>query len=188
MQKQTRPQNVSKQTRPQNVYICPIDENVIYMTDKVKNIGSKESPLEILYHCNFGYPLLSEKSEVTIPSSGVTPRNDHAKEGIESCCAMEKPQADYEEKCYYHALSGKTCVSVFNPDIGKKASIKFDTAELGCFTEWKMMGVHEYVLGLEPGNCLPDGRDVMREKGILDTVKPGEEKVYHLVFEFCEGK
>ena len=167
-------------------YICPIGENKIYLTDKIKNIGTAETPLEILYHCNMGYPLLSENAEVKVPSSEVLPRNKHSEEGIENCLVMEKPQAEYEEKCYYHKLSGKTAVSIYNKDIGKGVSIHFDTEELKFFTEWKMMGEGEYVLGLEPGNCLPDGRDVMREKGVLEFIKPGEERIFHLTFEFIE--
>jgi hypothetical protein len=168
-------------------YVCPINENVIYMTDKIKNIGSESSPLEVLYHCNMGYPLLSENSVVSVPATKVLPRNEHAKDGIEDCLKMEKPQAGYEEKCYYHEMSDKPTVSIYNPDINKGLSIKYDTKELPCFTEWKMMGEYDYVLGLEPGNCYPDGRNVMREKGMLEFLKPDEEKVHHITFEFIES-
>lgn len=167
-------------------YVCPIEENVIYLTDKIKNVGASESPVEILYHCNMGYPLLSENAKVDIPSSNVLPRNEHAKEGIENCLVMEKPQNGYEEKCYYHELSGDVSVGIFNPDIKKGVRISYNTDELKCFTEWKMMGEVEYVLGLEPGNCLPDGRDVMRKKGMLETLASGEEKLCRLKFEFTE--
>lgn len=167
-------------------YICPINENVIYMTDKIVNIGSSDAPLEVLYHCNMGYPLLSENAKVTIPSVEVTPRNDHAKTGLDRCLEMEVPQKDYEEMCYYHKLEGKTAVSIFNEEIGKGLEISYDTAELGFFTEWKMMGEYDYVLGLEPGNCLPDGRNVMREKGILEILQPNQEKIHHLKFRFME--
>jgi len=64
--------------------------------------------------------------------------------------------------------------------------MEFDTAELKCFTEWKMMGEYDYVLGLEPGNCLPDGRKAMREQGILEFLKPDEVKTHHIKFEFTE--
>lgn len=46
--------------------------------------------------------------------------------------------------------------------------------------EWKMMGVRDYVLGLECGNCYPDGRDVMRKTGMLKFLKPGEAVDYHV--------
>ena len=167
-------------------YVCPLDKNEIIMTDKIRNIGSSETPLEVLYHCNMGYPLLSENAKVTIPSVKVAPRNDHAKEGIENCLVMEKPQNGYEEKCYYHTMSGETCVSISNEDIKKGLSIKYNADELKYFTQWKMMGEYEYVLGLEPGNCLPDGRDVMRKKGILEMLKPSEQKTHHIKFEFKE--
>lgn len=167
-------------------YVCPIEENVIYMTDKIKNIGSEESPVELLYHCNIGYPLLSENAKVIIPSEEVIPRNEHAKTGLDKCIVMETPQKGYVEMCYYHKMSGTPTVSIYNDEINKGLNIFYDTKELKYFTEWKMMGEYDYVLGLEPGNCLPDGRDVMREKGILEFIKPGEEKVYHLKFEFIE--
>lgn len=167
-------------------YVCPLDKNEIQMTDKIKNIGPSDSPLEVLYHCNMGYPLLSENAKVSVPSTAVAPRNEHAKEGLENCLVMEKPQKGYEEKCYYHTLFGKNCVSIFNSDINKGVNIRYDSEELKCFTEWKMMGEYEYVLGLEPGNCLPDGRSAMREQGILEILKPEQEKIHHLTFEFTE--
>ena len=167
-------------------YICPLDENAIYMTHRIKNIGSSESPLEILYHCNMGYPLLSENSKVVVPSGKVTPRNEHAADGIESCLKMHEPQRGYEEKCYYHEMHGDVKVSIFNDDIGKGLVMSYNADELEYFTEWKMLGEREYVLGLEPGNCHPDGRDVMRRESKLTFLQPDEEKVYKLKFEFVE--
>lgn len=41
-----------------------------------------------------------------------------------------------------------------------------------------MMGVRDYVLGLECGNCYPDGRDVMRRTGRLKQLAPGAKKEY----------
>lgn len=65
--------------------------------------------------------------------------------------------------------------------------MSYDTDELPCFTQWKMMGEYEYVMGIEPGNCLPDGRAAMREKGILEFLKPGETKTHHLKFRCVEN-
>ena len=54
------------------------------------------------------------------------------------------------------------------------------------FVEWKMNGIRDYVLGLEPGNCLPDGRNVMRTKNILDFIKPNEKKEFNIKIEIME--
>lgn len=160
-------------------------ENKVSLKDKITNIGPDKEPLEVLYHCNIGYPLLSEELILDIPAERTDPRNAHAKEGIADCLRMEKPQKDYEEMCYYHTLKyGR--VSAYNPKIKKRVTMSFKRSELPFFTEWKMMGERDYVLGLEPGNCLPDGRDVMREKGLLEFIDPGNEKTHHIEFYFTE--
>lgn len=167
-------------------YRVSLLKNEIKLCDKIKNIGFTESPLELLYHCNMGYPLLDENSVISIPSNSVAPRNDHAAGDIENCLKAEKPQSGYEEMCFYHTLSGETEVSIYSPGIKKGLKMAYNADNLKCFTQWKMMGEGEYVMGLEPGNCLPDGRDVMREKGILEFLAPGEEKEFCLTFEAFE--
>ena len=167
-------------------YEISLDKNEICMIDKIKNIGSEASPLEMLYHCNIGHPLLDEDAEISIPSKSVTPRNAHAKSHILNCLNAEEPQNGYEEMCFYHHFEGNTQVGIFNPNIKKGLKINYDASQLECFTQWKMMGEYEYVMGLEPGNCYPDGRDVMREQRKLEFLAPGEEKVYNLKFMFTE--
>ena len=165
-------------------YTVSLVENKLSVRDEVTNFGNTEEPFQMLYHYNVGYPLLSEDAIVTIPAKKVTPRNAHAAEDIENCLRMEKPTKGYEERCYYHEMEGKACVKVENPTVGRSLTMEYDTAALPCFTEWKMMGEYEYVLGIEPGNAYPDGRDVMREKGMLKYIAPGEVKTHEVVFTF----
>lgn len=167
-------------------YIIPYNENAIYLCDNVKNIGNTESPIEILYHCNMGYPLLDENAKVTIPSSKVEPKNEISKAGVKDCLRTETPKKEWNEMCFYHTLCGQPEIKIFNPKINKGLKIEFDTSELKYFAEWKMMGEYDYVMGFEPGNCLPSGRDVMRDMGTLETLKPGENKTFHLKFTFLE--
>ena len=160
-------------------------ESRFEIEDTIENTGDREEPFEILYHMNMGYPLLSEKSVVTIPSADVRARDAHAAEDIANWMFMEKPQAGYTERCYYHVFADeKGFASICQPELGITLSIRFDAKELDGFVEWKMMGVRDYVLGLECGNCYPDGRDVMRRSGMLKFLKPGERKTYK-VQVFC---
>ncbi len=167
-------------------YVCPIDKNEIRMTDTIENIGGTDAPLEVLYHCNMGYPLLDEGAKLTIPHHGVRARNEHAETGLATAAVIEPPQRGYTEMCFYYEMSGKPTVTLMNEKLGRGVSITYDTAELPFFTEWKMMGEGEYVLGLEPGNCLPDGRAAQREMGRLEILSPGAEKTHHLTFGFPE--
>ena len=139
---------------------------------------------------NIGYPLLDEDSVITIPSSEVLPRDEHAAEDIANWMHMEKPQAGYQERCYYHKFPdefGKA--SIYQPKLETELQISFNAKELDGFVEWKMMGVRDYVLGLECGNCYPDGRDVMRKAGMLKFLSPGEKKTYNVkitMIDLCE--
>ncbi|MBQ9096834.1 MAG: aldose 1-epimerase family protein [Clostridia bacterium] len=167
-------------------YRCGLNENTLSITDKVKNISAKETPYMIMYHCNMGYPLLSENAELKISSAEVTPRNDYAAKDMDKWHKMCKPESSAIEQCYYHKFDKKPEISLRNPDIHTELKMTFDTSTLDCFTQWKMMGENVYVLGLEPANCYPDGRDVMREKGILKFLNPGEESVNSLEFTFTD--
>src|SRR5699024_12196597 len=37
-----------------------LDESVIHVHDEVTNVGNEPAPHMILYHCNFGWPLVDE--------------------------------------------------------------------------------------------------------------------------------
>ena len=155
-----------------------LKENEFTIIDTIENTGDTAQPFEILYHMNMGYPLLDEDSVIEIPAVSVTPRDDHAAEDIENWMNMIKPQAGYVERCYYHKFEDQGKASIFQPKLGQGLEISFDAKELDAFVEWKMMGVRDYVLGLECGNCYPDGRDVMRQTGMLKFLEPGESKTY----------
>lgn len=161
-------------------------ESCFTITDTVENHGNEESPLMILYHMNMGYPLLSENAVVDIPSVRVMPRNEHAAEDLDTWNHMLPPTPGFEEQCYYHSFENEGRASIYNPDIQKGLHITFAPKSLDHFTQWKMMGCRDYVLGLEPGNCYPDGRDVMRSQGRLKFIQPGESVTYWVAVTLYE--
>lgn len=166
-------------------YECSLEKNEIILKDTVENIDFEETPYMILYHMNMGYPLLSENSVITIDSNNITPRNEDAEKGLNSALIMEKPQVGYIEQCFYHDMASGLA-KIYNPDLKFGVSINYNTDELPYFTEWKLMKSAEYVLGLEPANCTPDGRDVMRKSGRLKFLKPGEKATQTIVIKIEE--
>ena len=164
---------------------CPIGENRMILTDTVENQGDNREPLMMHYHMNMGYPLLDENAELTIPSNTVAPRDSRAAEDIDSWQRMLKPQANFVEQCYYHSFEGETgFAQLINRKAGVGVKISFPTDPFCCFTQWKQMGRRAYVLGLEPGNCTPDGRDVLRCEGKLKFIEPGERQTFRLTVDF----
>ena len=156
------------------------ETNSFTINDIVENTGDKKEPVEILYHMNMGYPLLDEDCVVEIPSVKVTPRDAHAAEDLENWSQMIKPQAEYTERCYYHQFEKQGKASIYQPKLKQGLEITFDAESLDGFVEWKMMGIRDYVLGLECGNCYPDGRDVMREQGMLKFLEAGKKIHYQV--------
>ena len=171
------------------VYTFSYLENTFTVTDTVQNLGDNISPYMIMYHCNMGYPVLSENAIIKIPNNGITARDSHANDYINTALLMEKPQANYQECCYYFDVleqNGIAKAGIYNPDINKGLVMQYDKTALPYFVEWKMMGKTDYVLGLEPANCTPDGRDVLRKNGTLKFLKQGESKTTAVTFNFIE--
>lgn len=174
----------------ERTYTFSYTENTIHLNDTVINEGEKASPYMIMYHCNMGYPLLSENSIIKIPNTQVTARNEHSSEHLENALNAEKPQFDFEEQCFYYDVTeknGKAHAGIFGKDINKGVVFEFDKKEMPYFTEWKMMGKTDYVLGLEPGNCTPDGRDVLRHNGTLKFLEPEKKGTTNLTFKFVSN-
>lgn len=170
----------AEKLRLEREYRISLNENSFLLTDTIENTGGEREPFEILYHMNMGYPLLSENSVITIPSDRVVPRDEHAGEDMQNWMRMEKPQAGYTERCYYHSFRQEGRASIYQPDLNQGLQIEFDAGELDGFVEWKMMGIRDYVLGLECGNCYPDGRAAMRKSGMLKFLEAGEKKKYQV--------
>ena len=75
---------------------------------------------------------------------------------------------------------------VFHPGNHTGLLLRYDTEALPYFTQWKMMGVRDYVMGLEPGNCNPEGRKAWKEQGKLEYLQPGEEKSFRVRLDFFD--
>lgn len=168
--------------------ICFKKHNQIIIEDCIENCGDKKAPIMILYHMNIGYPLLSEKSELYIPSNNVIARNEHAQKDLDKWNIINEPEPNFIEQCYYHQFTNEEGVAgIYNPDIDKGLVIKFNTNVLDYFVQWKMLGVRDYVLGLEPGNCHPDGRDIMRKENKLKFLKPNQKVTYKVEINVFQG-
>ena len=161
--------------RLDRVIRVPVGGKGFRICDRVTNFGDATSPVMVLYHINFGYPLLSEDAKVVVNSARVEPRSEHAARDIDSWNRVIPPQPGFEEQCYFHFFDEKRAsAAIENPRLGIRAGVAFDIGALTQLTQWKMMGVRDYVMGLEPGTNDPDGRAAAREKGVLRFLAPGE--------------
>jgi hypothetical protein len=159
--------------------------------DSIQNLGFSPTPFMLLYHFNFGYPMLDEGNRLVLPSAGVLPRDEDARRGISEYRRISAPADHYKEQVFFHNLyhdeDGKTTVGLINDRLQLMVTVSYDLSGLPMLTQWKSMGAGEYVLGLEPGNCHVMGRDKAREDGTLPFLQPGESKEYAISVKITEG-
>jgi len=139
-------------------------ERGLRITDVVENLSESEAESQLLYHVNFGEPLLDAGSRFVAPLKTVVPRNAHAAEGIKSFDSYAAPEAGFEEQVYFMQLAGdddhRSMALLRNAHGTAGASLHFDVRRLPCFTVWKNTTASGdgYVTGLEPATNFPNPR------------------------------
>lgn len=121
----------------------------IQIHDRLTNGDAEDAPYFLLYHCNFGYPLLDSCAKVLMSEALVEPLN-----AISDDPAHMLPPIDGrgEELYLCHARGTRGIALLHNPSLELACYVAFDTAVLPRFLEWKMMKSHDYVLAFEPCN------------------------------------
>lgn len=167
-----------------------VNGKTILLEDTVTNLGDVDSPLMLLYHTNFGYPLLDEGVNVWYPSKETIARDAEAQKGINEWDQIPAPIVNYAEQCFYHkfgVIDGKSAFAVYNSKLKVGVKVTFNADGLNCFTQWKQVGVRDYVLGCEPATCRVEGRDKMRADGDLQFIRPDEVRNFTLKIEIIDG-
>ena len=172
-------------------------EPLLAIQERVRNMGGVPAPLMLLYHCNFGWPIVSPESEIFSPAWTVTPRDEAAQAGVNNWNRIDPPTPGYAEQVFFHDLksgpdtdsqNGLLSAAILNRPLGLGVEMRFDPKTLPYLTEWKQMGFGDYTVGLEPGNCLPEGRVAARENKRLRMLAPGETESFTLAFRILTSR
>ena len=166
------------------VLACGKHENWLKVTDTVENQGDREEPVMLMYHMNMGYPLLTEKAVLEIPSEYVELGN--AVVETNEWKTVTPPIPQNPEVCYRHYYEKNGSAAIRNPEIGKGLRISFDAEDFPCLIQWNKFSCRDYALGLEPRNFRTGGKTAAREKGELTILQPGEKKTYCVQVDFFE--
>lgn len=168
-------------------YTVPVGGTSFTVTDTVTNEGFQTSPLMLLYHLNFGWPLVDEGTKITLPEgSTTTSRDEVAEAGIDGCLTLDAPTPGYSEQCFFHEVPDEDVVVTMTASSGFGATVSYKKSEFPHLTQWKMMGQGEYVCGIEPANCKVLGRASERVAGRLQTIEPGETRSFSVTITAFE--
>jgi len=154
-----------------------LGESRFVIRDIVENAGVVSEPALLLYHCNFGYPVVSRSTRLLTTGGTIEGRDGHAAASLASHDRFQEPTPGYQEQCFYHHLVGRpdhAAATLFNDALGFGAYVRYRTDNLPLLVEWKMMGEQDYVVGLEPSTARLEGRSKVLEEGRARMIEPGE--------------
>lgn len=159
----------------------------VTVQDTVTNRTPRDEEIMQIYHCNFGYPLLSEKAKLTLPEERETiPRTEFARTGLGRECEFDEPIDSEEERVFFQKMRQEFWARLQNPELGMKMTISWSGETLPILSQWRSMASGDYVLGLEPTNCYIAGRHDERENGTLPVLKAWKSITNTVKIEFTE--
>ena len=156
-------------------YTIPAMGSELTIEDEITNLTSSPVEYMMLYHMNFGWPMLSEHAHLELPAKRkVTPRTPYAEKGLAGQCSFSAPIDNEEEQVYFNEMESEPYARLVNPELGLAAKVSWSLDTLPILAQWKNMKSGDYVLGLEPSSCYIMGRERERKEGRLVTLAPFE--------------
>jgi hypothetical protein len=167
-------------------------KNKIIIDDVVENKGTTKEPLMLLYHFNFGFPLLNEDSGLIIPNINQMMGKAGKEYDVTGYDQFRKPEVNGgEELKFFETLVDERGYSRViltnnreNPELA--LLMKYNRASLPKLVLWKYLNSRNYVLGVEPANCHIQGRTDEYNHETLEYLEPLAKKEIHLEIEVLD--
>ncbi len=169
--------------------LSELGEKSIFIQDSVTNLGFRKTPVLLLYHCNFGFPLLSEDVSLSIPAERAF---DWDGNNIEDFKKLKAPTNLNEDTVVYPELVDSSIeIKLFNEKLGNGGVgvyLKYNKSELPYLTLWKHYQKRAYVIGIEPGTCRVEGRVVEKKEKRAVVLDRDESIQISLEMGVIDGK
>jgi hypothetical protein len=160
------------------------------MVDTVTNEGGFDTPHQMLYHINIGWPVVDQDSELLTALAGPPPGNlfGVANFDPEAYRRFTAPEPQFVHQGYELDLArdgkGWSGAAVINRGFdngrGLGAFVRYDANTLPMFIEWRMMREQLYAVGMEPASNTFGSLEKLKEAGVDVILRPGETKTYRL--------
>jgi hypothetical protein len=159
------------------------------ITDTITSLSAEPCELELLYHINFGMPLLGPGSKVVLPVRKMAPRDAAAVADLATWNTYGPESPGLGEAVFFFELAadaqGRTQTLLTNAGGDRGVSQKFNTRQLPCFTLWKNRQAQcdGYVTGLEPGINFPNQKSFEKRMDRVAVLAPGESRTFEVTLE-----
>ena len=161
----------------------------VTISDTIANISAEPGELELLYHINFGMPLVAPGARVMLPVKKAVPRDAVAATNVPEWNVYGPETPGLGEVCFFLDLladaAGQTRALLLNPAGDQGVSVMFNKNQLPCFSLWKnrQAAADGYVTGLEPGTNFPNRKSFEKQQGRVIVLDGGESRTFEVIIE-----
>jgi len=152
--------------------------------DTLTNNAAHEQEFQLIYHVNFGAPLLEAGARFVGAVERVTPFNQHAAKDVATYDNYSGPQNGFIEQVYgLRPIAdpvGRSTILLQNAKADRAVSLEFPVKQLPYVTLWKNLAALDngYVTGLEPGTGFPYTRGRERKAGRVPKLAAQESRQF----------
>jgi galactose mutarotase-like enzyme len=167
-------------------YTTKIGQPGFTVTDTVTNLWAEPSELELLYHINFGVPLLGPGAKAVLPVAKMAPRDAVGAENLSEWDTYGPESPGTPEAVFFFELAadahGNTQTLLKSADGTRGVSLAFNKTQLPFFTLWKnrQAATDGYVTGFEPAINFPNTKSTEKASGRVVTLAPGESRSFEI--------
>lgn len=173
---------------------CP----TITIKDVVTNRANTPAPHMLLYHCNFGWPLVDDGADI-IWRGKCQPRGldmdkvlFNSKHNYRKCAEPLDAHRGSGESCGFIDVTpdakGFCSVGLHNPRLNLALTLTYKKKQFPWLTNWQHWGPGEYVTALEPGTNPPIGQNRCRQEKSLIILQPGRSRTYQTEIAILSDK
>lgn len=169
-------------------------KNSVRIQDSLANLSAYEQEFELIYHTNYGPPLLEAGARFVGAVKRITPFNAHAAKSTASFAEYAGPTKGFIEQVYviepFADAQHQTMVMLHNAAADQAVTMRYDITQLPYFTLWKNTTALEegYVTGLEPGTSSPANRSIERKAGRVPMLPPYDSRMFTIEVGLHTGK
>jgi hypothetical protein len=168
--------------------------DAVEIRDRVTSLGFHPTPHALLYHVNFGWPVLDAGTRLVAPLRRTRHFVHDPSRTTIGPVEQAAPQRDFVEQVYEHELAreedGTSFAALVNPGFpggGLGVLVEYDARAMPAFYQWQNLQEGNYVVGLEPATLPAGSREDWKRRGELAWLGHGESRDYRLRVRALRG-
>ena len=166
-----------------------LGENSLVIQDTVENRGFQKEAVMMLYHMNFGFPLVDEDSRVLFSRGKAEVFADYSRLGESGSRISGKPIDGGQCDTYFFKPDGdgNACAALMNDRLGLGVSLQYSANSFPYLVEWRNLVSGDYSIALEPCTQYPLNRLNEKARENMIFLEAQEARGFQLQITVLDG-